>query len=428
MKRYLHSRILAVLLLGISSGVPRALVGGTLAAWLFESNVSLTAIGFSGYIASPYIYKFLWAPVMDQVRLPWLTRRFGQRVGWMLVTQLGVMAALAGMALTDPAQELALTVLLAIAVAFFSASQDVVIDAYRAEYLPREQYAEGAASGVLGYRVGMLLTGAGALILSDHLPWMQVYLLSATLILGGMVTVLIAGEPAIAREEPVTRGAKAWLEHSVVSPFRQFMQTQPQWIWLLLFILLYRLPDGFIGTMTTPFQLAMGFTKTDIGTFSKLYGFLATAAGAFLGSAFYRRAGLRRTLFWFGLWQGISNLGYLLLVWSGPQLWALAVSITLENLVSGALGSVMALFFMQLCDTRYTATQYALLSALAAVASIYLAGPAGWMAERFGWEAMFGFSALLSLPAVLLLRPLHAHPLLQKPESKDVKALVTQAD
>ena len=412
MRRYLHPRILAVLLLGISSGLPRALVGGTLAAWLFESNVSLTAIGFSGYIASPYIYKFLWAPVMDQVRLPYLTARFGQRVGWMLVTQLGVMAALAGLAFTDPSQELALTVLLAIGVAFFSASQDIVIDAYRAEYLPRDQYAEGAASAVFGYRVGMLLTGAGALILSDHLPWGMVYLLAGTLIMLGMLTVLIAGEPEVEREEVHTHGAKEWLQHAVVAPFRQFMQAQPQWVWLLLFILLYRLPDGFIGTMTTPFQLEMGFSKTDIGAFSKLYGFLATAAGAFLGSAFYRRYGLRNTLLWFGLWQGFSNLGYLLLTASGPELWALAVAITLENLVSGALGAVMALFFMQLCDTRYTATQYALLSALAAVASIYLAGPAGWMAEQFGWVAMFGFSAFLSLPAVLLLYPLRRHPLL----------------
>lgn len=422
MRRYLNPRILAVLLLGISSGLPRALVGGTLSAWLAKSGVDKASIGLFAYVALPYSFKFAWSPLMDQLRLPYLTRLVGQRVSWMLLTQGGLIAGLLAMAWINPAFSAETLALAAVAVAFFSASQDVVIDAYRTEFLTKDQYGEGAAVAVFGYRVGMLLSGAGALImvgwlggdtLYDYTIWSRVYMVMAALTGLGVLTVLMAGEPDVDRPEAGHRSLRRWMEEAVVAPFRQFAEAHQGWLWLLLFVAMYRVADGFIGFMTNPFYLEIGFTLPQIGSVGKLYGFVAAVLGGFLGAWGLTRLGLRRALLWFGIGQLASNLIYLLLLSTGPQLWALMVVISVENMAGGAVGAVAVAFLMQLCDTRYTATQYALLSSLAAISGTLLAGPAGYVADAWGWGPMFIISALLGLPALALLLPLRGHPLLQ---------------
>ncbi|MBY0355364.1 MAG: MFS transporter [Rickettsiales bacterium] len=419
MQRYFNPRILAIMLLGMSSGLPRALVGGTLSAWLAQSGVDKASIGLFAYVAVPYSFKFVWSPLMDQLPLGWLTRRFGQRVGWMLLTQISLIIGLLGMATIDPAHSARSLAMLAIAVAFFSASQDVVIDAYRAEYLTKDHYGEGAAVAVFGYRVGLLISGAGALIMIgwlgdsgayEAIHWRLVYIVMAGLVGLGMLTALIAGEPKIEREAFVVRSLTQWLEHAVYTPFKAFASSHPQWRYLLLFIALYRAADGFIGFMTNPYYLEMGFTLTQIGSIAKLYGFIAAIAGGFLGAAGLNWLGMYRALWWFGIAQLASNLIYLLLLSSGPQLWALMIVISVENLAAGAVGAVAVAFLMQLCDLRYTATQYALLSSLAALSGTLLAGPAGYVAQQFGWSVMFVLSSLIGLPVLLLLYKLRRHP------------------
>jgi PAT family beta-lactamase induction signal transducer AmpG len=425
MRRYLHPRILAVLLLGISSGLPRALVGGTLSAWLAKSGVDKASIGLFAYVAVPYSFKFAWSPLMDQLRLPWLSRRFGQRVSWLLLTQGGLIAGLLWMAWINPALTPETLALAAVAVAFFSASQDVVIDAYRTEFLSADQYGEGAAVAVFGYRVGMLFSGAGALILVgwlggnegyDQAIWGTVYLIMAVLVGLGALTAVIAGEPAVTRPSEGSRTLRVWMQEAVVAPFQQFAQAHHRWLWLLLFVALYRVADGFIGFMTSPFYLEIGYTLEQIGSIAKVYGFLAAVLGGFLGAWGLSSLGLRRALIWFGVGQLASNLIYLLLLKTGPQLWALMVVISVENLAGGAVGAVAVAFLMRLCDTRYTATQYALLSSLAALSGTLLAGPAGYIAASAGWGAMFVLSALIGLPALALLIPLRRHPLLATAE------------
>jgi PAT family beta-lactamase induction signal transducer AmpG len=422
MRRYLHPRILAILLLGISSGLPRALVGGTLSAWLAKSGAPKEVISdLLGLTASFYSFKFVWSPLMDQLRLPLLTRWAGQRVGWMLLTQGVLIGGLVALAWHDPALSFGEFSLLAALVALASASQDVVIDAYRAEYLARDQYGEGAAVAVFGYRVGMLVSGAGALVLAgwlgadgayDASVWRVIYLVMAGIMALGMVTALLAGEPDVAREEKAGRSLRQWVRDAVIAPFQQFAEAHPRWVLLLLFVLFYRVADAFIGSMANPFYLEMGYTLAQVGSIAKLYGFAAVLLGGILGAAALHRLGMYGALWWFGLAQLLSNLIYILLLHTGPAPWALMVVISVENLASGAVGAVAVAFLTQLCDTRYTATQYALLSSLAALTGAQLSRYAGYVVDQAGWEAMFALSAILGLPALALLVPLRKHPVL----------------
>lgn len=425
MRRYFNAQILTVWLLGLSSGLPRALVGGTLSAWLASSGVDKASIGLFAYVALPYSFKFIWSPLMDQLPLPYVTRRLGQRVGWLCVTQGFLIAGLLLMAWINPAISAERLALAAVIVAFFSASQDVVIDAYRTEFLKKDQYGAGAAAAVFGYRVGLLISGAGALILVgvlsqdtfyDAHAWAIVYVAMAALLALGMLTALLAGEPPVAHEIRTSVGARAWLVNAVVAPFGAFAEAHGRhtWIWLLVFVALYRVADGFISFMTNPFYLEIGYSLAQIGSVAKLYGFAAAVLGGFVGAAGLAKLGMRRALWWFGLAQLASNVIYLLLLHTGPQLWALMVVISVENLAGGAVGAVAVALLMGLCDPRYTATQYALLSSLAALSGTLLAGPAGYLVEHQGWSFMFIFSALLGLPALCLLIPLRRHPLLRE--------------
>ncbi len=414
--QYFTPRLIAVMLLGFSSGLPYLLVGSTLGARLYEAGLDIKTIGLFALVALPYSFNFVWAPLLDHVRLPYLTRRLGRRRGWLLVIQCALIGAILLLAGMDPLTAPETLALVAVAVAFLSATQDVVIDAFRAEYLKPEAYGEGAAMAVFGYRLGMLAAGAGALTLAESSAWSWVYAVMAGGIGVGLLTTLSVSEPDIKRKQTEgesSTGAIAWLKLAIVAPFADFMQRHPRWWLLLLLILFYRMPDGVIATMTTPFFLDIGFEKSQIAAIAKLYGFGATLMGMFVGGTLLRRWGIRRCMWWFLWFQMLANLGYAVLSLTGADTTMLMLTISLDNCSGGMVTAAAIAYMMRLCNLQFTATQYALLSSLASLASKTLAAGAGYVAQWLGWAGMFGVSALLGLPALGILFLLRNHASMQ---------------
>jgi PAT family beta-lactamase induction signal transducer AmpG len=419
---YRDRRVLAIAVLGFASGLPLALTGQTLQAWLTESGASLKDIGLFALVGVPYTLKFIWAPLVDRLPLPLLTRWLGRRRGWLVFAQALLMTAIAALAFSNPGQALAFTALCAVAVAFASATQDIVIDAWRVEILEERQLAAGAAAIVFGYRIGMLVSSAGALYLATVFAWPLVYLAMAAVLVIGAITVLLVGEPeskprgdaerrfAEAQSwlaaRPHLSGAvaavMAWLYASVAGPFLQFM-SRKGWIGILLFVMLFKLGDSLAGVLATSFYLNLGFTKAEIAEVSKLYGFAATMLGLFLGGWLMQAVGLYRALWVCGILQMGSNLLFAVLAMRGHDLWFLALTVGVENLASGMGTAALVAYLSALCDIAYTATQYALLSSLTAVARTVLSSYAGFMAESLGWPLFFLATTVAALPGLALL-------------------------
>jgi PAT family beta-lactamase induction signal transducer AmpG len=383
-----------LLLLGFASGLPLALTAGTLQAWLASANVDIVAIGWFALVGQPYTYKFLWAPVMDRYALPFL----GRRRGWLLVTQLLLAAAIAFMGTLTPADSAWLLGGTALSVAFLSASQDIVFDALRADWLEREERGAGAAVSVFGYRIAMLVSGAGALILADQwLGWQMTYWLMAALMGIGMLATWLVVEP-----EPKGAAPKT-LDDAVVKPFAEFFSREGA-IAMLLLVVLYKLGDAFAGNLTTTFLLrGPGFSLTEIGAINKGFGLAATIAGALAGGALMAKMRLYRALLIFGLLQALTNLGFMLLAASGKSYALMITVIGLENLCGGMGTAAYVALLMALCDRRFSATQYALLSALSAVGRVYVGPAAGYLVAGFGWQLFFLFTFFIALPGLALL-------------------------
>ncbi|WP_298376864.1 AmpG family muropeptide MFS transporter [Azospirillum sp.] len=419
---YLDRRVLVILFLGFSEGLPLALTGSTLSVWLREQGVSKTGIGLFALVTMPYALKFLWAPLIDRLRLPLLTRLFGRRRGWALVTQAGLMMALLGLASTNPATELWWTALFAVLVAFCSASQDIVVDAYRVEVLDENRQAAGAAVLVLGYRFGMLAAGAGALYIADFHGWRVAYEAMAALVLVGVVTILINQEPKVAvspeslqREQHVADWLAArphlsgrmaallsWLYGAVVAPFAQFM-SRKGWVVMLAFIATYKLGEVLAGVMSSPFYVDLGFTKTEIANVTKLFGLWATIIGGLLGGLLVGRVGVLRGLMIGGILQMVSNISYVALAWAGHDLSALAVTVAVENVCGGVATAAFVAYLSGLCNVAYTATQYALLSSFYKLGGDLFGASSGWLADRMDWVSFFLLSMAGALPALILL-------------------------
>lgn len=400
--RYLRPTRLAVLFLGFSSGLPLALTASTLTVWLAESNVDKAAIGLFAVVATPYALKFLWAPLVDGLNLPGF-RRLGRRRGWLAASQLLLMLSLLMLGLADPAVNAWWTALAAVCVAFSSATQDIVIDAYRVELLAPEEQGEGAAMVVLGYRFGMIASSAGALFIAAYHGWFAAYAAMALLVPVGMVAVLFAGEPETEYQPPAQRkGMRQWLHENVAAPFADFMQ-RPQWLTILLFILLYKFADAFIGIMSNPFLIEIGFKKEEIASIVKLYGLVATIAGGFIGGTMVHRLGMTRSLWICGIAHGLTNLMFYVQALVGHDMQVLALGITLENVTGGMGTAAFVAYISSLTHVRFTATQYALLSSFSAFGRTWLSAPAGWVAQKLGWELFFILSALLALPGLALL-------------------------
>jgi PAT family beta-lactamase induction signal transducer AmpG len=387
-------KIFLLLLLGFSSGLPLALTGATLQAWLAVEGVDLQAIGWFTLVGQPYVYKFLWAPLMDRYSIPWL----GRRRGWLLVTQGALLAAIAWMGTASPKEAPFLLAALALAVAFLSASQDIVFDAYRADVLGAEERGAGAAVSVLGYRIAMLVSGGLALILVDNwISWAQAYWLMAALMLVGVAATWAAEEPAAPLHVPKT------LAEAVREPLAEYFSRHGAWL-LLLVIILYKLGDAFAGTLTTAFLLrGAGFSLTDVGWANKWLGVGATILGLIVGGALMARLRLFKSLLLFGFLQAFTNLGFMLLAAAGKSYPLMITVIAAENLCGGMGTAAFVALLMAMCDRRFSATQYALLSALASLGRVYVGPAAGALAGSFGWTTFFFFTFLVALPGIAML-------------------------
>ena len=385
-------RMFVVLLLGFSSGLPLALTATTLQAWMKSENADLTVIGLFSLVALPYGLKVLWAPAMDRFIPPFL----GRRRGWMLLSQIALVVTIAAMAFSNPVRFPAVMAVLAFLTAFFSASQDIVVDAYRTDLAKSEEVGPAAALYITGYRFGMLTSGAVALILSDHLSWQLVYLLMAAAMAIGIVASILAPEPAEAASAPRT------IAEAVVLPFAEYFRRQGA-LEMLGFIVLYKLDVVIAMAMTTPFLLDLGFTKTDIGAVTKGFGLVATIVGTLAGGALMVKLGLKRSLWTFGLSQGISGLSFMLLAHVGNDYPTMVAAITIESFCSGMGTAAFTAFLMSICDKRFTATQYALFTSVMGLSRVIGSAPTGYLAKAFGWEQYFLLSVLAMIPGLVLL-------------------------
>jgi PAT family beta-lactamase induction signal transducer AmpG len=388
----------ALILLGFSSGLPLFLTSKTLQAWMTVEKVDLTAIGLFSLVGVPYSLKFLWSPLLDWFTLPFL----GRRRGWLIVIQIGLLIAIAAMSLQQPKQALQFLAINAVVIAFLSATQDIAADAYRTDILEPLEMGAGAAVFVLGYRVALLLTGSLALILADRIAWSSVYLFMSVGMGLGIIATLFAPEPK--EINPPTS-----LTEAVILPFGEFIQRQGlvQAKLTLLFIVLYKLGDSFVNNMSTPFLLQTGFTQTDIGAIQGGMGLVATIVGTLAGGAFLSKIGLNRSLWVFGALQAVSNLAYLILAQVGKNYQFLLLTINIENFCAGLGTAAFVSFLMSMCNQRYSATQYALLSSFMAVSRDILVAPAGSLAKSTGWPLFFVISIFAAVPGLLLL-PLFA--------------------
>jgi PAT family beta-lactamase induction signal transducer AmpG len=390
---FAEPRIMATLLLGFASGLPLALSGGTLQAWFTDCHLSLKDIGYAGLAGLPYTFKFIWAPVMDR----WVPPFLGRRRGWILIFQFLLCVLIGSMVFFTPDVQPKILFFIACLIAFTSASQDIVIDAYRTDLLHPEERALGAAMATNGYRVAMLTSGGFALIIADHYGWKACFLVMMFLMAMGIVTTFLSPEP-----ESVVIPPKK-LRDCIVLPFVDFLK-RPQAIWILLFIVCYKLGDAFAGAMSQVFLLrAVHLSLTAVGSMAKILGFLGTLFGTTAGGLLVIKMGWFRALLVFGILQAVSNLAYMPLMWLGPDYLIAGMAVFIENLCGGMGAAVFVGLIMSLCNARFSAFQYALLSSLSAVGRVVVGPLAGVIASDYGWISYFMASLVLSVPGLLLL-------------------------
>ena len=405
---YREPRLIAVLLMGFASGLPLALTFATLSFRLAETGVSRTEIGLFALVGVPYSFKFLWSPLIDRLPIPLLTRRLGRRRGWALTIQPALALAILALGLADPRSAPLLTAFAAVAVAFLSASQDIVIDAYRIELLCPEEQGAGAAATQWGYRFGMLAASAGALYAASFGGWRFAYGLMAALIGVGMAAVWFTAEPAgidlpeRSRADPMPARIVAWLRQAVLAPFADMLGRRGV-VAILAFVVLYKFGDALAGTMSNPLYVSLGFSKIEVANIGKIYGFGASLAGLALGGVVVLRLGVFRALLLCGVLQMLSNLMYALQVWAGHDTAALALTIGIENLTGGMGSAAFVAYLSGLCSLAFTATQYALLTSLAAVGRTTLSASGGAIADALGWTPFFLLSTAACLPGLALL-------------------------
>lgn len=392
-------RQLFIFIHGLSSGLPLLLTLGTLQAWMTDANVDLGTIGLISSVTLPYSLKFLWSPLLDRFVWPFL----GRRKGWILVAQLAVAASIALLAMLNPANNIWFFSLAALLITFFSATQDTLIDAYRREILPHEELGFGSSMYIGAYRVGMLLSGALALKLADHWDdtmgldaWRSVYLLMA------LIMVIIALISIFAPREDTADIAPKSLREAVVGPLKDFFKRDGVWT-ILAFILLYKLGDQMASTMTTPFILQKGYTKSELADIAKIFGMAATIGGGFLGGILMMRIDIYKSLWIFGALQAISTFGFAILAMVPNSLSILASVIAFENLAGGMGTAAYVAYMANLTNKKYTATQYALLTSLMALPRTLFSAPTGYLAQYAGWVNFFVICTVIALPGMLLL-------------------------
>lgn len=421
---YRHPRVLGMMFLGFSAGLPFLLVFSTLSAWLTDEKISRSMIGLFSWVGITYSIKFFWAPVVDRARLPVLTRLLGQRRSWMIFAQLGIAIGLLGMSFANPSTDLVFIAWFALLVAFSSATQDITIDAYRIEALDTRRQAAMAATYILGYRIALLVAGAGAFYLAEYLSWSMAYMAMAALMSVGLVTAIIISEPShetsqadIMLEQRVmdfmanshhwpqrARNAMAWFIGAVVCPFVDFFKRNGVLaLVILLFVGVFRLSDITMGVMANPFYLDMGFSKPVIANIAKVFGFFMTIAGAALGGLLVVRYGLFRPLLLGAVMVALTNLLFAYMATGGPDVTLLTLVISADNLSGGLSNAVFIAYLSSLTNKHYTATQYALFSSLMTLPGKFIGGFSGFIVDGYGYVDFFIYASLMGLPAIVLV-------------------------
>jgi PAT family beta-lactamase induction signal transducer AmpG len=387
------SRMTGMALLGFASGLPLALTAGTMQAWLTVANVDIKHIGLFGAAQIPYTLKFLWSPLVDRFQL----LSVGRRRGWMLLSQLALMLAIFIMGTASPAEHLRWMAWMALALAFFSATQDIAVDAFRTDTLNERERGLGTGIFISGYRIAMLTSGALALVIAHHFGWRNTYWLMAALMVIGVLTTLAVREPSNEAMAPRT------LEAAIVEPFADFF-SRPGAVEILLLVLLYKLGDALAGSLSTAFFIrALGFTVEEVGLINKVLGMIATIVGAIVGGLWMTRLKLFPALMGFGILQAVTNLGFWALTLIGKSYFAMAAVVGLENFASGMGASAAASLLMALCNVKYSATQFALLSALASVGRILIGSWTGYAVDAYGWGNFFLLTFLAAMPGLAVL-------------------------
>jgi MFS transporter, PAT family, beta-lactamase induction signal transducer AmpG len=394
---FMNRRMLIVLLLGFSSGLPLALTGGTLQAWLKTAGVDLPTIGYFALVGLPYALKFLWAPVLDGFMPPIL----GRRRGWAFLSQLLLTISIIGLGFCDPHTNIPLCALAAFAVVLFSATQDIVVDAFKIEILKKEEYGLGGSVATLGYRLAMLVSGALALWLADTkegigMPWKHVYFIMALFMIPGILTILFSAEPKTIFKTPVSFRERFTL------PFAEFFR-RPAAVQILSFVMVYKLSTMMAVALTTAFLMEKGYTLTEIGPQSKVYVMIASMVGPLCGGVFMMKLGLKRALWIFGIIQALAGLSFLIINSMDHNLPMMITCLVVENFLIGLGVASISAFMMSVCSLQFTGTQFALLSSLTAVPRVILVSQAGALSKWLGWPTFFIFSVFLAIPGLMLL-------------------------
>jgi len=423
---YAQPRVLGMIFLGFSAGLPFLLVFSTLSAWLRDEGVARSVIGFFSWVGVTYSIKVFWAPVIDRLPLPLLTKLMGKRRSWMLLAQLGIAAGLIGMGGADSQSELKVIALFAVWVAFCSATQDIVIDAYRIEAVIPEFQGAMAATYVLGYRVALLVAGAGAFYIADYTDWQTAYYVMAATMAVGVIATLIINEPehkdselskqveheleAVVGSTSAVGRLAVWFADAVASPFVEFFRRNGKaGLIILALIAVYKMSDITMGVMANPFYLDLGFSKKEIADVSKIFGFFMTIAGASIGGVMVVRYGIMRPLLFGAIMVALTNLLFALLAISEPNLILLAGVISADNLSGGIATSVFIAYLSSLTSSAYTATQYALFSSLMTLPAKLMGGFSGIVVDSFGYHSFFIYASAVGLPAIVLVIVLMRH-------------------
>lgn len=390
-------KLLILLLMGFASGLPFPLTHGTLQAWMKKSGIELETLGYlSALIAAPYSLKFIWAPFLDKYSPPAFSKLLGLRRGWMMITQLILILTFVLIGFTNPSGSLTAFTLIALFISFMSATQDIVIDAYRVEYLDEKERGFAMPPAILGYRIALIVSASMALYWAADYSWQTVYLLMAAFMAVGLVTTIFCPEPDLHREHTKS------LKDTIILPFKDFL-SRPYWYEILAFVLLYKFGEMLATSLTTPFMIEIGFSLKEIGVVTKGAGFIATIAGAAIGGAIMLRITLYQSLWLFGFIQSLATLSYYILALTGKNTWVMAGAITVENLCLGMATSAFTAFLMNLCNTKYTATQYALLSSIFAFVNSAAPAISGVLIKHMGWGHFFIFCIITTIPGLLLL-------------------------
>ena len=419
---YNDRRVFIMAFIGFSCGIPLFLTASTLSLWLSQVGVSYTKIGLISWVAFPYTIKFMWSPFIDRLKIPFLAKMLGRRRSWLFISQLALVVSILALSQTNPAENLTLTALFAICVTFSAATQDVTMLAYQVERLGKKQYGAGEAMGIFGYRMGMLLSGAGALYFAEFFTWNEVYELMALFVMVGIATTLFIKEPnpiineEVKRKEteaenylhahpklsPKIASTLSWFYGAVVCPFSNFIVKKGWWVSLLL-MLFYKLGDNLVGNMTNIFLMEVGYSKSEIASVSKIFGMAASILGGFIGGYLIARIGVIKALFITAAIHGCAMLLFVVIANTGYDLDLLYLTIGIEHITAGMRTTALFVFQMTLVTPAYAATQFALLTSIVHFGRVFMASFSGILVENLGWSSFFTVASAATIVSLLLV-------------------------